>query len=457
MTALDPLKSSRAGTRFRVFPQAPYVAPFNEPETVWVSPPAGTVGPGPSDGRLYVIEPVGKSNPYETTLRRDGSTVLHMPPWDGEIKPPAMPDPNGHFDHLEPGTTEFEVAHVYAGVRRVLDIWEHYFGRRIEWHFRGDYERLEVVVLPELDNAIMGYGFMEIGYHHEPSGDVRPFTLNFDVIAHEVGHAIIYSEIGVPSAETEQDEYFGFHESAADTVALISALHFDSVVDELLQNSRGNLYTVNRLNRIGELTENKQLRLAANQARLSDFANGWVDEHKLSEPLTGAVFDILVDIFHEALLELGLISPQVEDLADRLEQQPEHADMIQGLFDKAYAGHHDGFKDTLLAARDILGYYLAESWSRLSPDFLGYDDVAATLLAVDLEATAGRYESLIARNMLLRDINLVRVGPRLSPPAAKSQAFSQGTLMLEQATPRRKPCYRERMVAARNRRLPVER
>jgi hypothetical protein len=259
----------------------------------------------------------------------------------------------------------------------------------------------------------------------------------------------------VPTVETEQGEYFGFHESAADTVALISALHFDSVVDELLRNTSGNLYTLNRLNRIGELTENKQLRLAANASRLSEFATGWTDEHALSEPLTGAVFDILVDIFHEALLERGLISPQMEDLADRFERRPESADFIQSLFDEAYAENHGGFKDALLATRDILGYYLAETWSRLSPHYLGYDDVGATLREVDLEATAGRYERLIVRNMRLRDIGLVRVGPRLAPPTAESHVFSPRTLVPEPATPQRKLSYRERMAAARNRGLPA--
>lgn len=447
------LERRHSGTRFRLFPQAPYVMPFNEPETVWVSPPAGTVGPGPSDDRMYVIEPLGKTRPYGTTVRRRGSSIPYFPPWDGEIHSPAMPGPDGHFDHLEAGTVQFEAAHVYAAVRRVLDIWEHYFGRPIEWHFRRHHERLEVVVSPELDNALMGYGFMEIGYHHESSVDVRPFTLNFDVIAHEVGHSIIYSVIGVPTVDTEQGEYFGFHESAADTVALLSTLHFDSVVDELLRSTSGNLYTLNKLNRIGELTENKQLRLATNRSRLSDFAAGWTDEHALSEPLTGAMFDILVDIFHEALLERGAISPQLEDLADRVERQPEHADLIQALFDESYVENHDEFKGALLETRDTLGYCLAETWSRLSPHYLDYDDVGAMLLEVDAEATGGRYERLIARNLRLRDIGAVRVGPRLARPSANSHAWSPRTLVPEpRPTRHRRKSYRERWETAKDRR-----
>jgi hypothetical protein len=194
---------------------------------------------------------------------------------------------------------------VYGTVRFVLDLWENYFGRPIEWHFRRDYERLELTILPFLDNAQAGYGFLEIGSATTEAGEVRPFSLNFDVLAHEVGHLIVYAEIGVPAPEAASAEYFGFHESAADLVALISVLHFDSVIDQLLESTSGNLYTLNELNRISELSETEQIRLASNPLKLSDFSAGWSDEHELAQPLTGAMFDILVDLFHEGLRVSG--------------------------------------------------------------------------------------------------------------------------------------------------------
>ena len=49
-----------------------------------------------------------------------------------------------------------------------------------------------------------------------------PFALNFDVIAHELGHLIIYSVLGVPDVMAREGEYFGFHKSAADLTALIA-------------------------------------------------------------------------------------------------------------------------------------------------------------------------------------------------------------------------------------------
>ncbi len=440
----------RSGTRFRLFPQAPFLDPFKHPETVWVSPPARTIAPGPADDRMYVIDPVDKLQPYGIDWTAYRLPHLYLPPWDGAVRPSARPNTAGHFDHLKVGTAEFEAAHLYGTVRWVLDIWEQYFGRRIAWHFRHDYERLELVLLPQMDNATMGYGFMEVGSHTTRSGEVRPFSLNFDVIAHEVGHGIIYSEVGVPAEDAEAGEYFGFHESAADLVALMSVLHFDSVVDELLQTTGGNLYTLNKLNRFAELSENKQIRLAANTYTLSDFSAGWTDEHELAQPLTGAMFDIFVDVFHEMLLERGLISEFLEDLSDQAETRPEFRDLVQALFDDAYAEEPQGFKDALLDARDLVAIYLARSWERLSPDFLGYDDVGAELLEVDREMTGGRYQRLIGVNLQWRDIGSAIIGARLIPPTEEEHSFSARTIVPEYQQYSSKLSYYERMQIARN-------
>ena len=81
--------------------------------------------------------------------------------------------------------------------------------------------------------------------------------------------------------------------------------------------------------------------------------------------------------------ERGLISPEVEELADLVERGPSTSRVIQALFDETSATTVSGFKEALLDARDQLGLALAETWRRLSPDYLNYDDVAAMLLGVD--------------------------------------------------------------------------
>ena len=56
---------------------------------------------------------------------------------------------------------------------------------------------------------------------------------------------------------------------------------------------------------------------------MAEFALQYKDEHVLSQPLTGAIFDILADLFHESLVERGLISREIEDSADIAEHDGE--------------------------------------------------------------------------------------------------------------------------------------
>ncbi|MDJ0945098.1 MAG: hypothetical protein QNJ30_16640 [Kiloniellales bacterium] len=398
---------------------------------------------------MFVVDPVGKPRPYGFHQGARGDVRLYLPPWNGQTQPPAEPSQQGHFDHLEPGTPQFEAAHAFGAVRFVLDVWEGYFGRPVEWHFGRDHDRLEISLFPHFDNAQAGFGFLELGADLGEDGKLQPFSSNFDIIAHEVGHLIIYAAIGIPYPDTEVGEYYGFHESAADLVALLSVLHFDSLVDGLLENSRGNLYTYNRLNRFGELSQNDQIRLASNAVKLSAFAEGWSDEHDLSEPLTGAMFDIFVDVFHEELLDRELISGEVEDLADRLERHPEGADLIQSYFDEAYAENPAGFRRALLDARDYLGVALARTWGRLPPHHLNYIDVGTLLLDVDRKLSGGRYGRIIKKNFGWREIDAVTVGPRLAPPDGRSHAFSARTLTPEDQPARPRLSYRERWRLAR--------
>ena len=62
------------GTRVRLYPKAPFLSGFGEPEVVWLSPAAGTVRAGPSDDRMYVVDAVEKTTPYE---------YPYLPPYKG--------------------------------------------------------------------------------------------------------------------------------------------------------------------------------------------------------------------------------------------------------------------------------------------------------------------------------------------------------------------------------------
>ena len=53
------------GVRFRLYPKPPYVHPEWSPEVVCVSKPPGAIGPGPSDERMHIVNPIGKRFAYQ--------------------------------------------------------------------------------------------------------------------------------------------------------------------------------------------------------------------------------------------------------------------------------------------------------------------------------------------------------------------------------------------------------
>lgn len=391
-----------SGTRFRLFAQTPLLEGFEIPETVWLSKKPHEIGPGPADNRMYVVDAIDKQ-PYE---------YPNMPPFLGDVHSPAAAGDDGHFDHLEIGTHQFEAAHMYGTLRFVMDIWECYLGHEIEWSFADTYPYLEIVPWLDWNNAHCGYGFIEAGYRLDDDGRKFPLNMNFDVLAHEFGHAILYSKIGMPTANSASTSYFAYHEAASDMVAIISVLHFDSVVDRLLSDTRGNLYATNELNRVGEESQTRQIRMASNSKKMTDVPDpntprnqlSYKQIHDISLPMTGALFDLLLEIYQQGLVNHGLISPELDQLSrGPVESDPQLAELIQQQFDNAYSGQHDGFKKALIDSRDLLGQSLTSSWEMLSPD-LSYFLTAKALLNTDILAQNGNIQQKAIEVLQWRDI-----------------------------------------------------
>ncbi len=409
------------GTKFKLYAQSPTLAAFQKPETVWVSSPKGSLRAGPEDHRMYVVDAVDKPH-YKNT------DVL---PYRGARRAKAEPGPDGHFDHLTPEDRTFWSAHCFGAVRRVLDIWEDYLGTKVPWHFEPYYKRLEIIPWVDWKNAQFGWGFMEAGYGLDDKGDKRPFCLNFDVLAHETGHSLVFSIVGFPNRpEALTAEYRGFHESASDLVALISALHFESFADHILAQTKGNLYLKSALNRIGELSRTRQIRSAANPMKMHQVADTQrphtdltgKELHTLAQPLTGAFFDILVDIYQEKLIEYGALSPELADRSSRSEAADLDSPEINAAYAKAYEDAPYTFREALAEARDILGIRLAQTWHLLSPAHLTYGKVARAFLTVDRRLSGRRYQDMIIANFHWRQIGFQFSVRGLSkPPSNKEQ------------------------------------
>lgn len=357
-------QSPALGTRFRIFPQVPHVAGYDTPETVWVSTPPDRLRPGPEDHRIYVRDPVFEKEPYD---------YPYLPPFVGEVFPPAEAAFDGHFDQTPVQSRQFLAAHAYASVSRVLDVWESYLGRPIVWHFAETYERLEIIPSVEWNNAQSGYGYLELGQDRGPDGRTYPYALNFDVIAHEIGHAILFSLFGIPAEGSGQADFAPFHEASADLISLLSFMHFDSGLDRLLRHCNGNLLVLNELNRIAELTGDRQIRLASNARRLSEVTD---EIHDRSRPFTGAVFDTIVDNYHARLVREGLADERLLRI-DIREVDEAAMRRISDFTSRAFRARPFLFKSALTRARDEVALALAQAWPRLDADDLRFEDAAA--------------------------------------------------------------------------------
>jgi len=374
---------SALGCRFLIYPQAPYLSGYEKPEPVWISTPPGSLQAGPANRRMYVRDPILSKELYE---------FPYLPPFVGATHPPAEPGLDGHFDHLTPGTRQFIAAHAFASAQRVLDIFESFLGHEIPWYFADTYERLEIIPWVEWRNAQSGYGFLELGVDREGEDEVSPFALNFDVIAHEVGHAILFSLFGAPESGLSGGDFGAFHEANSDLISLLSFMHFDSGLDRLLRHCDGNLLVLNELNRIAELTGNRQIRLAGNARRLSEVTS---EIHDRSRPFTGAVFDTIVDGFHWRLVERELADEALLDV-DIRELGEGQMRRLSSFTADAFRARPYLFKTALIEARDEVALALARSWPRLDPNTLSFTeaaDIVCRLGAAQSAGLAARFET----------------------------------------------------------------
>jgi hypothetical protein len=426
------------GTRFRIYLQPRTVKGFATPSVIQVSSRPGTIGPGPEDSRIRVIDAEGRGAlrwklPYTDV---SGEPRWRPPyPRRDPRRQPVRPR-RGHFDHLRPGSRAFWAANVFATVRCVLEIWEHYLGRRIVWFFRDrDHRRLEIIPRAETDTAWSGEGFLEFGYLLPPPrrrrGERRPAWLceSFDVIAHEAGHLILKSIIGNPTTARKTLEYRAHEEGAADLVALVACLHFDPVIDRLLEHTQGRLFSRNVLSRVGEKGRDGQLRTAFNAAATWSesvaTAEAEYDKHEFSKLFTGGAFDVFVEIYERRLVQHRAIPGAVarrstSAVATALDGAPPEVTRarfarLRRDFAEHFVRHADRFRTALLDARDDFARLLARTWTITSVgDFPGRDrprgrlhlpfaGVVANMIAAD-RALGGRYGSIIRHAFQQRGI-----------------------------------------------------
>ena len=400
---VKPFRFSSGGTKFRIFAQSPALG-FPS-EVVRLRGRPRTISAGPRDSTIHVID-ARRKFPY----RRDrDATFRTQPPYPRRApRFPAARPRRGHFDHLVPGTRAFEAAATFAVVRLVLEIWEHHLGRPIPWHFRETFgPSLEVIPRVSSNNAWSGDGYLEFGYPFYPHAEGRetPFCLNFEVVAHETGHLILKSVIGTMPDDEKSLMHRAHEEAAADLVALLSALHLDSVLHLALERTRGKLFSINPISSVGEWGRTSFDRL---RALFNDSTMPWarssrkMDKYRLARPFEGAAFDAFVEIYEDRLVALRAIPRALA-----MESRHAHRAIIPALrrrFDVWYRRRPDVFRRALADARDDFARLLARTWAITSRDGVTFAGVVANMLAADRGLFRGRYARILRRSFAARGI-----------------------------------------------------
>jgi Zn-dependent metalloprotease len=211
-----------------------------------------------------------------------------------------------------------------------------------------------------------------------------------DIVAHEMGHAVL-DGLRPNYIASWNSEGRAFHEAFADIAAKLVNMSYESNIDAIIEETNGDLYTDNRLSRMGEEfghaiklmdrdPDNDHetfLRNSNNNFRYVEPSNlpnsGGRDiltssPHSFSRIFSGAFYDIIVEMSNEKASESG--------------------DLKQAL------------KDT----RDTMGPLFAKSVDLCPPSDVKFKHVAESMLKADEVINQGENRELLSKIFIDRNI-----------------------------------------------------
>ena len=223
---------------------------------------------------------------------------------------PVEPNAFGDFVTM-PDTPQFDAVHTFAVVRQTLTMYQRSLSSSgaempLPWQWNSSIDTAPLQIfpygLPNVMNAFYSrtQNCLKFG-DFVPSGQTeRVFTCrSFDIVAHETGHAVLD---GLKPRWLEADnppQTGGLHESFGDLTAIFLALSQLDQCEAVVAQTKARLHDKTFLADIAEqfglaLGSTTGLRNADNDLTLSQAGT---QVHAISQVFTGAVYDILADLF----------------------------------------------------------------------------------------------------------------------------------------------------------------
>src|SRR3989441_554551 len=283
---------SIAGSRFFIWKQDPSVGELGRRLTFIPS----LVVNGPRDARV------------ETNLPGTTPVTRNV---DGDFLFPA-------------DTPEGDCAHTFAVVRQTLTMFERAEGGVAipwAWNTNGNTEVLTAYPRAGLTpNAYYSRNQKTLKFFYfTPPGASQVYTCrSLDIVAHETGHAVLdglkpgWLGMGNPP------QTGALHEAFGDLTAIFLALSQLDQVEAFVAITKANLHAKNYLSALAEqfgaaLGRSAGLRNADNDLKLSQVSN---EVHELSQVFTGAIYDILADIYAHERIQQGKVKDPAQILLE---------------------------------------------------------------------------------------------------------------------------------------------
>jgi hypothetical protein len=206
-----------------------------------------------------------------------------------------------------PLTAEFDAVHTFAVVRQTLTMYQRALAvgttmATVPWRWNSSTNSDPIQVHPrhsQMQNAFYSPGQRLLAFGHFLQGTTQIFTCrSLDIVAHEAGHAVLD---GLKPAwiSASNPQTGGLHESFGDLTAIFLALSQFDQVEAVIAQTKGNLHDKTFLSDLAEqfglaLGRPNGLRNADNDLKLSQVSN---EVHAISQVFTGAIYDILADVY----------------------------------------------------------------------------------------------------------------------------------------------------------------
>lgn len=285
------LKSKRVrGSRINIWKQDPSVSALGVRSTFIYN----DIEPGPSDSQI-VIKGMPMVYPDEN------GDFLYPVPIPYVVTDITNP-PGIYFEEKN-----FDAAHTYAVVRKVLIMFERVLGKKIRWAWNSETNNDPLLVFPHAEFGRSAYyerDLKSIRFQYYYILDRVPvFTCrSLDVVSHETGHAV-FDALKPQWSQSEPRrgiplEIGAIQESLADLTSMFLILSQLDLVEYIITETKAdlrhekNILAVwwEQLEEIGFMGP----RSAINDMKLTDAGT---QVHRISEVFTGAVYDTLADIF----------------------------------------------------------------------------------------------------------------------------------------------------------------